>query len=227
MSSLVAILSLLSFLQAALLASGFPQRSPRSLAKSVCTTHGHKGLLKLHSYTNHEEINGTALAEGLLSATTTPVGNNHLTVHFDRCDLPYMNYEQGSSRNSHGSMGAPLEFFGHVRRSQECLTVQIEIDDPMQPKGLHFTPCSYANDASQLSQWFVYQITAGGSIALDYVGARNTTHKPYTGPKYYWDVTPPLNGDMSLFEPRYILVSTYVDYRYSILLDSSTSEPPR
>jgi hypothetical protein len=136
------ILSLLIFIHVTLLVSGLPQPSPHTSAKRACTTHGHKGLLKLHSYTNLEVVNGTALAEGLLSVTDTPEGNKHLTMHFDRCSLPYMTYEQGFSRNSHGSMGAPLEYFGHIRHGHQCLTVQSSVDGPMQPKGLHFTPCS-------------------------------------------------------------------------------------
>jgi hypothetical protein len=84
----------------------------------------------------------------------------------------------------------------------------------MQPKGLHFTPCSYAND----------EITAGGSIALDFVGKRNTTRKPYTSPKYYWSATPQPQDQMALRKPRYVLLSTTVDYQYSVILGSSGSE---
>jgi hypothetical protein len=157
-----------------------PALVKRTDGASQCKSSSDRALLKYIDYTQ-QSVQGTVLAEGTLSVSNGLQGNTDLIVNFFDCDFDFMGYTQGSSRNSGGSMGAPLEYFGHVTRPGDtayCLTAT-----PSDPALFRFQLCSYEDDDIQLSQWFARQIQANGNQVVAFVGAKNSTSQVYNGPE--------------------------------------------
>ncbi|PWN33426.1 uncharacterized protein FA14DRAFT_161284 [Meira miltonrushii] len=157
-----------------------------SRSDDACTAFGEPGLLKLKDANGH--MNGTVLAEGTFSATGNEQGNTNLITQFEQCDFDGYNYQQGSSRNSGGSMGAPIEYFGRVTRGSDCLTASTT-DIGADGNAFRYNPCSTEDDEIRLKQFFTYQISATESIDIGFVGAKNDTQNPYKGP-YGWTAGP-------------------------------------
>ncbi|PWN33425.1 uncharacterized protein FA14DRAFT_62128 [Meira miltonrushii] len=151
-----------------------------------CSRFGGSGLLKLGN-------NGTALYKGFFFVVTDDEkGDESLRVRFEDCTFPGYGYTQGSSRNSHGSMGAPVEFFGIVKHQDKCLTASTTDIEPDAINFFRFQNCSIEDDNLRLRQFFAYQI---GSQVPDiaFVGAKNTTEKVYKG-AYSWTVAPKISN---------------------------------
>lgn len=182
-----------------------------SRSECGCTAYGEPGLLKLKDTNGH--INGTVLAEGTFSASESEKGNTVLTVQFEQCNFDDYNYQQGSSRNSGGSMGAPLEYFGRVTKGSDCLTASTTDPETNGNNAFRFNPCSKQDDQTRLEQFFTYQVIADGSIDIGYVGAKNDSQKPYQGP-YGWIAGPKFSPAW----PRVIQVSnTKHDYELKLV----------
>lgn len=163
-------------------------QSISSRSANACTAYGKPGLLKLKDANGH--INGTVLAEGTFSASGNKEGNKILIAQFEQCDFDGYNYKQGSSRNSGGSMGAPIEYFGRVTRGSDCLTASTtDVSAYNGNNAFRYNPCSTKDDEIRLAQFFTYQISATGSIDIGFVGAKNTTQKSYKGP-HGWTAGP-------------------------------------
>ena len=182
-----ATLSLLAVAVSVASAAPTSQKAFTRSDSTECTAYGQSGLLKLKDGNGH--INGTVLAEGTFSAAGNENGNTNLSVQFEQCNFDGYNYQQGSSRNSGGSMGAPLEYFGRVTKGSECLTASTTDVGANGNNAFRFNPCSTEDDQIRLQQFFTYQITATGSVDIGYIGAKNDSQKPYQGP-YGWTAGP-------------------------------------
>lgn len=159
-----------------------PAMYRRNDGADQCTASTSKALLKYIDNGDNSRVQGIVLAEGTLSVSGNEEGNTAINVEFFDCDS--FGYTQGSSRNSGGSMGAPLEYFGQVRQESGtgstpyCLTAT-----PSDPSLFRFQPCSFADDDTQLQQLFTRQIEANGDQLVGFIGQKNTTSTPYNGPK--------------------------------------------
>lgn len=108
---------------------------------------------------------------------------------FDFQTCNYQGFTQGFSRNSGGSMGAPLEYWGRVTTNvtildaleQKCLSALPSQDNQTQGE-FELASC---ND-SDSKQWFRLQESLGGPV-VTYFPVKNETGYVYTGqtPEYF------------------------------------------
>lgn len=137
--------------------------------------------------------------EGAPILTALPSTNGEQGAYdFDFQTCNNTGFTQGYSRNSGGSMGAPLEFFGRVvtnittltsngtasnQTSQHCLAASpLTANSTAQINRFTFGACNETDSA----QWFRLQEGVGGAV-LTYFPVRNTTGYVYTGqiPQYF------------------------------------------
>ncbi|TKY88258.1 hypothetical protein EX895_002968 [Sporisorium graminicola] len=105
------------------------------------------------------------------------------TLSFQECG--YQGFTQGYSRNEHGSMGAPLEYWGRVVNhleaangdsGSELVQTCLSASNTGKAGTFHFHEC----DETDSKQWFRMQESLGGNY-IDYFPVKNTTGYKYDG----------------------------------------------
>lgn len=156
-----------------------------------CANRGNAGLLQLSTPGSKY---GIVSAEGSLAAVSSEIGNKALKFQFEACNYPYMGYGEGTTRNAGHSMGAPLEYFGHLVRNADsagamCLTATAGDLKKDREAGFRFQPCEQGDGPAQLEQYFVLRIDAVGRHEVEWLGRKNLTSAPYDGTTYHWTLS--------------------------------------
>lgn len=177
------------------------------------------GPLQLRSLdAQRVDFRGVELLEGsVLALSRSAEGNKNLRFFFDQCDLPSFGFTSGTSRNSAGSMGAPIEYFGHVRLGDRaCLTAVFDASDSSDETSaiVKLLPCTYEDDTEQLLQFFVLAIGATGAASISLIGDKNSSANLYRGPHNYWQPS----THKQAHRPRPVLI-TNVPSQYVMFID--------
>lgn len=123
--------------------------------------------LQIYSQNTTDET-PLSLRSKTLAAAPLNATEGYSTFEFQSCSI--QGFTQGYSRNTGGSLGAPIEYWGRVISESDCLTAK------MSPARLRLAACNETDS----SQWFRLQETLGGPV-IDYFPLKNETGYTYEG----------------------------------------------